>query len=326
MSAGTLDGLERTLSCSCTQPPDEARRPDGARRLDEDCCRSRAARGETRDDLRFLLRAADADFVFFLEVRGRGVVPAGGAHRRVARSCARPCSIGVRTTVLTSATLTVAGSFDYVRGRLGVGTARELRLPSEFDYATPGDALPAAAHAVIRSRRSSPTRRRARVVDDPAAHRRARVRAVHELRDAARRAARVVERRSAVPDAGAGHGAAIGAARALPRDAERGAARDVQLLAGRGRHRRCAELRDHRQAAVRLAGRSDHGGPTRAISARGGDPFGDYQVPLAILTLLQGLGRLLRHRLDRGVLAVLDPRLRTMGTAGGSWRRCRPRR
>ena len=45
----------------------------------------------------------------------------------------------------------------------------------------------------------------------------------------------------------------------------------------------------------------------------GGDAFNDYQVPLAILTLLQGLGRLIRHRTDRGVLAVLDPRLRTMG-------------
>src|SRR2546428_6701830 len=48
-----------------------------------------------------------------------------------------------------------------------------------------------------------------------------------------------------------------------------------------------------------------------AIRAKGGDPFGEYQVPLAILTLQQGLGRLIRHRRDRGVLAVLDPRLRT---------------
>jgi ATP-dependent DNA helicase DinG len=50
-----------------------------------------------------------------------------------------------------------------------------------------------------------------------------------------------------------------------------------------------------------------------AIRTRGGDPFGDYQVPLAILALQQGLGRLIRHRRDRGVLAVLDPRLRTKG-------------
>jgi ATP-dependent DNA helicase DinG len=49
------------------------------------------------------------------------------------------------------------------------------------------------------------------------------------------------------------------------------------------------------------------------INAKGGDAFGEYQVPLAILTLQQGLGRLIRHRTDRGVLAVLDPRLRTTG-------------
>jgi ATP-dependent DNA helicase DinG len=35
-------------------------------------------------------------------------------------------------------------------------------------------------------------------------------------------------------------------------------------------------------------------------------------VPLATLTLLQGLGRLIRSRSDRGVLAVLDPRLTRM--------------
>jgi ATP-dependent DNA helicase DinG len=50
-----------------------------------------------------------------------------------------------------------------------------------------------------------------------------------------------------------------------------------------------------------------------AITARGGSAFGEYQIPLAVLALQQGLGRLLRHRQDRGVLAVLDPRLRTMG-------------
>src|SRR5262249_56896732 len=50
-----------------------------------------------------------------------------------------------------------------------------------------------------------------------------------------------------------------------------------------------------------------------AIGARGGEPFEEYQVPLAILALQQGLGRLIRHRQDRGVLAVLDPRLRTKG-------------
>ena len=49
-----------------------------------------------------------------------------------------------------------------------------------------------------------------------------------------------------------------------------------------------------------------------ALTARGEDAFAGLQVPLAVLSLLQGLGRLLRHRRDRGVLAILDPRLRTM--------------
>ena len=34
-----------------------------------------------------------------------------------------------------------------------------------------------------------------------------------------------------------------------------------------------------------------------ALTAEGADPFADYQVPLAILALLQGLGRLIRHRI-----------------------------
>ena len=47
-----------------------------------------------------------------------------------------------------------------------------------------------------------------------------------------------------------------------------------------------------------------------ALQRRGIDAFAGFQVPLAILTLLQGVGRLIRHRQDRGVIALLDPRLR----------------
>jgi ATP-dependent DNA helicase DinG len=49
------------------------------------------------------------------------------------------------------------------------------------------------------------------------------------------------------------------------------------------------------------------------IGAAGGKPFWDYQVPSAILLLKQGLGRLIRTRQDRGVLAILDTRLLTRG-------------
>jgi len=49
-----------------------------------------------------------------------------------------------------------------------------------------------------------------------------------------------------------------------------------------------------------------------AVQTRGGHPFSEYQVPLATLTLLQGLGRLIRTKQDRGVWSVLDPRLTQM--------------
>lgn len=47
------------------------------------------------------------------------------------------------------------------------------------------------------------------------------------------------------------------------------------------------------------------------IRGRGGDPFDEDQLPEAILALKQGLGRLIRHRTDTGLLALLDVRVRT---------------
>jgi ATP-dependent DNA helicase DinG len=49
----------------------------------------------------------------------------------------------------------------------------------------------------------------------------------------------------------------------------------------------------------------------RFIEEQGGSSFYEYSVPQAIITLKQGLGRLIRSATDRGLLAVLDPRLRT---------------
>ena len=48
-----------------------------------------------------------------------------------------------------------------------------------------------------------------------------------------------------------------------------------------------------------------------AIRSQGGNPFMEYQVPSAIISLKQGLGRLLRNSSDRGILSVLDIRIIT---------------
>jgi ATP-dependent DNA helicase DinG len=45
------------------------------------------------------------------------------------------------------------------------------------------------------------------------------------------------------------------------------------------------------------------------IREDGGDPFGSYQIPRAALALKQGFGRLIRSRRDRGVVAILDGRI-----------------
>jgi ATP-dependent DNA helicase DinG len=48
-----------------------------------------------------------------------------------------------------------------------------------------------------------------------------------------------------------------------------------------------------------------------AITQAGGHPFMDYGLPQAIIKLKQGFGRLIRTRLDRGMVVILDPRVLT---------------
>ncbi len=54
-----------------------------------------------------------------------------------------------------------------------------------------------------------------------------------------------------------------------------------------------------------------HEARCEAVEQRGGDWFRDYALPSAMLQLRQGFGRLIRGHADRGVVAILDPRLRT---------------
>jgi ATP-dependent DNA helicase DinG len=46
-----------------------------------------------------------------------------------------------------------------------------------------------------------------------------------------------------------------------------------------------------------------------AIKQAGGDPFREYQIPQAAISLKQGFGRLIRSKTDRGVLVLLDNRI-----------------
>lgn len=53
------------------------------------------------------------------------------------------------------------------------------------------------------------------------------------------------------------------------------------------------------------------------IKEQGGSDFSGYTIPVMTLVLKQAFGRLIRHRDDRGVVAILDPRLETKGYGRG---------
>jgi hypothetical protein len=199
--------------------------------------------GDLRNDLAFILQADDQAYVYYLEVRGRGVF-LRASPIDVSNIVRELLLDRMKTTVLTSATLTVDGSFEYVRGRLGIRDAHEVLLRSEFDYRRQSILYlpkrmpdPRSPEFGIRGGARGGRHRQADA--------RTRVRAVHELREPARGAGprRVGDR---VSDPRPGIGAALGAAARVQGDAERRVARDLLLLARRRRRGRGVELRDHR--------------------------------------------------------------------------------
>jgi ATP-dependent DNA helicase DinG len=216
-----------------------------------------------------------------------------------------------RSVVLTSATLAVDQSFEYVRGRLGIQRPRELRVASEFDYAAqallylprkmPVPNAPEFVAAVAREAIALVQRSQGRAFLLFTSH--AALRAVEPLLGMALPYPLLVQ-------GSAPRSLLIEQFRRTPGAVLLGTSSFWQGVDVAGDALSCVvidRLPFASPADPVTAARVD------AIRAAGGDPFADYQVPLAILTLLQGLGRLLRHRTDRGVLAILDPRLRTMG-------------
>jgi len=265
---------------------------------------------ELRENLSFLLEASNPAFVYFLETRNRGVF-LRAAPIDVSSIIRAQLLDRMRATVLTSATLTVEGSFDYVKRRLGADDATGLRVPSEFDFTEqailylprhmPAPKSPDYGEAVAREvldllRR---TEGRAFVLFTSYAM-------LRSVRDR-------VELDLPYPlivQGTAPRSALLSQFRSTPNAVLFATSSFWQGVDVIGEQLSCVIID---KLPFASPGDPITAARIEAINAEGGDAFQEYQVPLAILAMLQGLGRLIRHRTDRGLLAVLDPRLRTMG-------------
>ncbi|MBY0496182.1 MAG: ATP-dependent DNA helicase [Cyanobacteria bacterium] len=265
---------------------------------------------EARDQLTFLLEAADPSYVYFLEARNRGVF-LRAAPIDVSRIINEMLFNRMRATIMTSATLTVEGSFDYVKGRLGVQDAAALRVPSEFDFTEqailylpkqmPPPKSPQYGDAVAREVRDLLLRTEGRAFVLFTSY--SMLRSVRDL----------VEPDLPYPvivQGTAPRSTLLAQFRSTPNAVLFATASFWQGVDVVGEQLSCVIID---KLPFASPGDPITAARIEAINADGGDAFQDYQVPLAILAMLQGLGRLIRHRTDRGVLAVLDPRLRTMG-------------
>lgn len=302
--ATALDGLEAEMALA----GGAGAQTFGQVRSEDALTLARRAR-EISSDLRFLLACSDPAHVYFVETRNRGVF-LRAAPIDVSALVREHILDRMQAVVLTSATLAVGGSFDYVRSRLGIDEAEELQVPSEFDYARqsllylprrmPPPRSPEFAAAASREIDAILRRTRGRAFVLFTSY--AMMRSVHEsIRDACPYPLLV--------QGSAPRSALLAQFRSTPHAVLLATSSFWQGVDVAGEQLSCVIIDKLPFASPGdpiTAARID------AITAAGGDAFHDYQVPLAILTLLQGLGRLIRHRSDRGVLAILDPRLRTM--------------
>ncbi len=274
-----------------------------------------ARTAKLREDLAAILYPARAR-VAWLDRRGRGLtlsaspIDVGAALRE--RVFAR--GMGV---VLTSASLTAGGKFDFIRARLGL----DEPLDAPIDELVVDEALDYARAALLYTPDDLPE------VDDPSF--------------ALRAAERVAELLAVTPGGAFVLCTSVRSMRAMAAHLAQAVPARECLLQGAAPKRALLEKFRARGDAVLCATASFWEGvdvpgsalslvaidrlpfdvPSdplvaarcQAIAERGGSAFQEYSVPRAAIALKQGFGRLLRTRADRGVVAILDRRIATRG-------------
>ncbi len=292
--------------------------------------RKRAA--DIRNHLKFLLESEDKNTVFWIERRATGGVRNAAARGRDSDAPqsfsthlqATPIDVSellgdtlfqrYGTVVLTSATLTVAGKdgapgFAHLERRLGVPFPKELVVPSHFDYAKQAllylpDFMPDPRSAEFVGQATEKIRRVLEITRGRAFCLFTSYAAMREMHD------RML---CEVPfplflQGSAPRHVLLEQFRTTPNAVLFGTGSFWQGIDVQGEQLSCVIV-DKLPFAVPTDPITK--ARTDAIAAAGGNAFNDLQIPQAVLTLKQGFGRLIRSLTDRGVLMLLDPRIRT---------------
>jgi ATP-dependent DNA helicase DinG len=265
---------------------------------------------QTRADLDFVVHQAEKNYVYWLERRGKGMF-LRASPVDVSEMLREKLFEKVETCVLTSATLSSSGSFNFVRERLGLDTGKTnvLHASSSFDYenqaiiylpkAMPDPRTPEftqmAAGEIVKLLQVTEGRAFVLATSNSSMN------ALYEL----------VSTRVGFPCFVQGSMSKTGLLdkfRETPNAVLFATASFWQGVDVQGEQLSCVII-DKLPFAVPtdpiVAARS------RFIEENGGKSFFEYSVPQAVISLKQGIGRLIRSKTDRGVIAILDPRLRT---------------
>ena len=266
---------------------------------------------ELRVNLGFILESTQRNIVFWIERRtGRGP-----QHNVFLQATPITVSDILRTTlfehlesaVLTSATLAVAGGFEYIRTRIGIEHARELVVQSHFDYESqallyvPPD-LPDPREAQFVERASQRVKQLLEITRGRAFCLFTSYALMHQMYEQ-------LLGELAFPlllQGDAPKNALLEQFRLTPNAVLFATSSFWQGVDVQGEQLSCVII-DKLPFAVPndpvVAAR------IRAIDEEGGNAFFQYQVPSAALSLKQGFGRLIRSLHDRGLLCLLDNRI-----------------
>ena len=278
--------------------------------------------GELQVQLGFLMESEDSNTVFWIERRGsRGVGASTGQTPARERTRvflqATPIDVApilktylfdkLECAILTSATLAVGGEFEYLCRRLGLEHARELVLPSHFDYENQALFYVPPDLPDPRTPQFAPkaTERIRRVLEISRGRAFVLFTSYAQMKDIYQRLLGEIEFPMLL-QGDAPKSALLEEFRLTPNAVLFATSSFWQGVDVQGEQLSCVII-DRLPFAVPtdpvVAAR------VKSIDTEGGNAFLQYQVPAAVITLKQGFGRLIRSLHDRGLLVLLDNRI-----------------